>query len=223
MKIFIVGGTGRVGQSLAKQLLQAGHEVIVGSRHEVAELVALGIKFKKLDLHASVVEIAQVIGQVDAIYFTAGSRGKDLLQSDAFGAVKTMEAAKLNGINRYIMLSAQKSLEPEFWDLEPYVHIKDYYTAKFFADKYLMDSTTLNFTILQPVALVEEKGTGQFASGEVINKTIAIDDVALALLVALEQLLLSKRCFQLAMVIKVFRKFGTKEKISPHFVGRFFF
>lgn len=187
MKIFIVGGTGRVGQSLAKQLLRAGHEVIVGSRHEVAELVALGIKFKKLDLHASVVEIAQVIGQVDAIYFTAGSRGKDLLQSDAFGAVKTMEAAKLNGINRYIMLSAQKSLEPEFWDLEPYVHIKDYYTAKFFADKYLMDSTTLNFTILQPVALVEEKGTGQFASGEVINKTITIDDVALALLVALEQ------------------------------------
>lgn len=186
MKIFIVGGTGRVGQSLAKQLLQAGHEVIVGSRHEVAELVALGITFKKLDLHASVVEIAQVIGQVDAIYFTAGSRGKDLLQSDAFGAVKTMEAAKLNGINRYIMLSAQKSLEPEFWELEPYVHIKDYYTAKFLADKYLMDSTALNFTILQPVALVEEKGTGQFASGEVINKTIAIDDVALALLVALE-------------------------------------
>lgn len=198
MKIFIVGGTGRVGQSLAKQLLQAGHEVIVGSRHEVAELVDLGIKFKKLDLHASVVEIAQVIGQVDAIYFTAGSRGKDLLQSDAFGAVKTMEAAKLNGINRYIMLSAQKSLEPEFWDLEPYVHIKDYYTAKFFADKYLMDSTTLNFTILQPVALVEEKGTGQFASGEVINKTIAIDDVALALLVALEQPTTFKKVFPIS-------------------------
>ena len=186
MKIFIVGGTGRVGQSLARKLYQAGHEVIIGSRHEVSDLVDLGIKFKQLDLHASVAELAQVIGKVDALYFTAGSRGKDLLQSDAFGAVKTMEVAKLNGINRYIMLSAQKSLEPRFWDKEPYVQIKDYYTAKFFADKYLLDSTNLNYTILQPVALVETAGTGKFFGGENVIKTIAIDDVALALLEALD-------------------------------------
>lgn len=41
----------------------------------------------------------------DAVYFTAGSRGKDLLQTDAFGAVKTMQAAKKLSIERYIMLS----------------------------------------------------------------------------------------------------------------------
>lgn len=34
----------------------------------------------------------------DAVYFTAGSRGKDLLQTDAYGAVKTMQAAKKLGI-----------------------------------------------------------------------------------------------------------------------------
>lgn len=34
----------------------------------------------------------------DIVYFVAGSRGKDLLQTDAFGAVKTMIAAEKSGI-----------------------------------------------------------------------------------------------------------------------------
>lgn len=186
MKVFVIGGTGRVGASLVRQLLDFDHEVIVGSRHENEELTAAGATFKELDLHASYDEIAEIIGDVDAIYFTAGSRGKDLLQSDAFGAVKTMQAAKRNGVKRYIMLSAYKSLEPTAFDVEPYSQIKEYYMAKYFADYHLVHMPELDYTIMQPVALVEEKGSHMYATGSDIEKTVAIEDVALALVHVLE-------------------------------------
>lgn len=43
-----------------------------------------------MDLRDSVENLAELVQGVDAIYFTAGSRGRDLLQIDAFGAVKLM-------------------------------------------------------------------------------------------------------------------------------------
>lgn len=51
-----------------------------------------------MDLHSSVDDLAKLMKVRDAVYFTAGSRGKDLLQTDAYGAVKTMQAAKKLGI-----------------------------------------------------------------------------------------------------------------------------
>lgn len=47
--------------------------------------------------------------------FVAGSRNKDLLQTDAFSAVKPMKIAESNGASRYIMLSSAYSLEPNKW------------------------------------------------------------------------------------------------------------
>ena len=90
MKILIAGATGRVGTLLTHDLLQDGHEIIAGARHpervENNDLV-IPVKF---DLHASVAEMTEAIKGADAIYFTAGSGAKDLLQVDAFGAVKLM-------------------------------------------------------------------------------------------------------------------------------------
>ncbi|WP_163362601.1 NAD(P)H-binding protein, partial [Klebsiella aerogenes] len=75
--------------------------------------------------------------------FTTGSRGKDLLQVDLHGAVKTMQAAEKKGIKRYIMLSAINSLSPDKW-----TELIDYFTAKYFADLYLRDRTQLDFTLV---------------------------------------------------------------------------
>ena len=140
----------------------------------------------KLDLHASKEELAALIGQQDAIYFTAGSRGKDLLQTDAFGAVKTMQAAELNGIKRYIMLSSLHALEPEFWHEDGLAQIMDYNIAKFFADHYLVHNTDLDYTILQPTALTEEPGTGKITVGATKVSKNPIPDVALTLAEILE-------------------------------------
>lgn len=115
MKIFIAGASGRVGTKLTRDLINDGYEVIAGARYLEKVVKDRRITPVKFELHESVEEMRQAIGDVDAIYFTAGSGAKDLLQTDAFGAVKLMQAAAKNGIKRFVMLSALFSLEPTRW------------------------------------------------------------------------------------------------------------
>ncbi|WP_302117467.1 NAD(P)H-binding protein [uncultured Limosilactobacillus sp.] len=168
MKVFIAGASGRVGTKLTHNLIQDGHEVVAGARN-IEKVVKNGhVTPVKFDLHESVAEMAQAVGKVDAIYFTAGSGAKDLLQTDAFGAVKLMQAAAQNGITRFIMLSALFSLEPNKWrTVKGLDGLTDYNIAKFFADNYLT-YTALDYTILQPTVMTDKSGTGK----------ITVDDVA---------------------------------------------
>jgi hypothetical protein len=53
------------------------------------------------------------------------------------------------------------SLEPQEWHREGLADLTDYNIAKFFADNYLISNTKLDYTILQPASLTEEKGTGK--------------------------------------------------------------
>lgn len=115
MKIFIAGASGRVGTKLTRDLINDGYEVIAGARHLEKVVKDRRVTPVKFELHESVEEMRQAIGDVDAIYFTAGSGAKDLLQTDAFGAVKLMQAAAKNGIKRFVMLSVLFSLEPTRW------------------------------------------------------------------------------------------------------------
>lgn len=106
--------------------------------------------------------MADIIKGMDAVYFLAGSRGKDLLHTDAFGAVKLMQACEAVGIRRLIMLSSIFALEPEKWAEENSLkNITNYNIAKFFADNYLVSNTYLDYTIIQPSVLKEEEGTGK--------------------------------------------------------------
>ena len=178
-KIFVAGGSGRVAAELIKYLVADGKTVIAGSRPPESIIKIDGVTPVKLDLHASIDEIADLMKGSDTVYFVAGSRGKDLLQTDAMGAVKTMQAAEKNNIKRYVMLSSLYALQPEKWrEIKGLESLIDYQTAKFFADNYLVHNTHLNYTILQPVALTEEVGTGKVKFGEVEAKTNPIPDVA---------------------------------------------
>lgn len=125
-----------------------------------------------MDLHASEDELGALLKGVDAIIFTAGSRGKDLLQTDAYGAVKLMQAAKKVGVTRFVMLSALFSLTPEKWP----ENLKDYYVAKFFADNYLINQSDLDYTIIQPGGLLEEAGQGCVELGDKGFTVISIED-----------------------------------------------
>lgn len=178
MKVFIVGSTGRVAVNLIEDLVDKGHEVFAGAR-QIERVVQMDhVHPVHLDLHADVDAISRVVGDVDAIYFVAGSRGKDLLQTDAFGAVKVMQAAEKNGIKRFIMLSSMYSLEPAEWHRPGLDKLTNYNIAKFFADNYLVNQTNLDYTILQPTSLVEKKGTGKVSIGEVVQPENSIENVA---------------------------------------------
>jgi len=156
MKMMVIGGTGRIGTLLVKALRQQGHEVVAGSRHAQK---AEGTVF--FDLHESPAEMATRLKGLDAIYFVAGSRGKDLLQTDLNGAVNVMKAAELSGVKRYIQLSSAFALQPERWSEGYLAGITDYNIAKYFADEWLIHQTNLDYTILQPGVLTEKPATGK--------------------------------------------------------------
>ena len=89
--------------------------------------------------------MTKAIKGAEAIYFTAGSGTKDLLQVDAFGAVKLMQAAEKDSIMRFVMLSEPFSLEPTKWrTVKGLDGLTGYNIAKFFADNYFIHDTDLD-------------------------------------------------------------------------------
>lgn len=183
MKVFVAGATGRVATELLKKLSEQGHEVLAGARRPEAVVSLPNVTAAALDLHGSVADLAELTAGSDAVIFTAGSRGKDLLQTDAYGAVKLMQAAKQAGINRFVMLSAIFSLMPEKWPES----LIDYQIAKYFADNYLIHQSDLDYTIVQPGALLEEPATGKISLGDQGFTSIPIPDVAAVLAEVLDK------------------------------------
>lgn len=182
MKVFVAGASGRVGKELTNDLIEAGHEVVAASRHAVQDEWPKGVTPCMLDFHEEASEMAAKLAGCDAVYFVAGSRGKDLLQTDAFGAVKLMMAAKQAGADRFVMLSSIFSMQPERWAQEPSLAgITNYNIAKFFADEYLANISGLRWTIVQPSVLKEEPGTGKIEVDPAHDGSNPIPDVAAVL------------------------------------------
>lgn len=183
MKLFIAGATGRVGEELIKNLVENGHYVYAGARHDETIEAKEAVKPVHLDLHGSIAEIADTLADAEAVYFVAGSRGKDLLQTDLYGAVKLMQAAEQKGIKRYIHLSSLFALQPEKWSST----LTDYNISKFFSDRWLIDKTNLDYTILQPGSLMETPGSGKITTDITGKSENSIENVAAVLAEMLEQ------------------------------------
>lgn len=183
MKILVVGASGRVGGELVKQLLADEHQVIGTTRQEKKLFDNDNYTQLDLDITASKESIEKQLHQdIDAVYFVAGSGGKNVLEVDLHGAVKTMQAAQDKGIKRYIMLSSVFSLETEKWDNNPNIaDLKDYYISKHYADHWLVNNSSLDYTIVQPGALKERDGTGKITINDTSSGENAIEDVATTL------------------------------------------
>ncbi|HCT9443733.1 TPA: NAD(P)H-binding protein [Proteus mirabilis] len=195
MNILVIGAKGRVGQRLIEILLTKGHHVIGTTRKLSDTSVHHPSQYHEieLDITKPLSSITDLLpDNLEAIYFTTGSRGKNLLQVDLHGAVKTMQAAEKKGIKRYIMLSAINSLSPDKW-----TELIDYFTAKYFADLYLRDRTQLDFTLVQAGYLTEKQGTYKITTKLEDNATkgeITIDNVAATLAEILDKPNTFKKC-----------------------------
>lgn len=173
MKVLVIGASGRVGQLLVADLQKQGEHVVAASRHPQN----LGDESALFDLHAEADAMAKQMQGFDAVYFTAGSRGHDTIGTDLDGAIKTMQAAEMAGVKRYIMLSAAFALDRSKWNNPGIQSIKDYYIAKHYADLYLTKNTKLDYTILQPGTLTETPATGKATFAAEAGKN-SIADVA---------------------------------------------
>ena len=198
MKILVIGASGRVGTDLVEQLLADDHQVIGTTRQDKKLFDNDNYRQLDLDIAAEKDAIAEQIEQdIDAVYFVAGSGGKDVLEVDLHGAVKTMQAVEDKGIKRYIMLSTVFSLDTNKWDTPGIADLKEYYICKHYADQWLVNDSTLDYTIVQAGALKERAGTGKITINDDNAGENAIADVAATLTAVLDANNTIKKVFSL--------------------------
>ncbi|MDS1016313.1 NAD(P)H-binding protein [Lentilactobacillus buchneri] len=176
MKIIVIGATGRVGSNVVAKLAKnSADEIYAGARKPEKVPASENVTPFKLDLNNGMDEIKEALPEADAIIFTAGSGGRDLLKIDLHGAVKVMQAAEEKEISRFVMLSSKGSLSPDEFADSP---LENYLIAKYYADEWLIHNTNLDYTILQPTALVEKTGSGKVTLGAYSTNENSIDNVA---------------------------------------------
>lgn len=198
MKILVIGASGRVGSDLVEQLLGDNHQVVGTTRQEKKLFNADNYSQLDLDITADKDTIQkQIDNDIDAVYFVAGSGGKNVLEVDLHGAVKTMQAVQDQGIKRYIMLSTVFSLDTSKWDSPAISDLKDYYICKHYSDQWLVNDSTLDYTIVQAGALKERTGTGKITVNNFDAGDNAIADVAATLVAVLSTDSASKKVFHM--------------------------
>ncbi|HET6505450.1 MAG TPA: SDR family oxidoreductase [Baekduia sp.] len=162
MDVVIAGGHGQIALLLERLLADEGHAVrgLIRNPDHAPDLEAAGATPVVADLEEQDVDaLARTIGDADAIVFAAGAGPGSGPQRkwtlDYAGAVKLMEVARRNGINRYIIVSSTGA-DPEAEDDGAF---GTYLRAKGQADLKLTQSG-LSYTIVRPGRLTDAAATG---------------------------------------------------------------
>ena len=199
MKVFVVGANGQIGQHLV-HLLQESNEhtvrAMIRNEEQAKAFETMGVETRLADLEGSVEEIVEAARGCDAFVFTAGSGGhtgadKTIL-IDLDGAAKSIEAATILGVKRFIMVSAIHANKRENWSSLHY-----YMVAKHHADN-ILEQSGLTYTIIRPGGLLNEPGTGKVSIAEDLpTSSIPREDVAKTILATLTQENTFNRSFDL--------------------------
>lgn len=186
--VAIAGGHGQIALLLSRLLSGHGHQVrglIRNPAHE-EDLHAAGAEPVLCDLESGG-DVAAAVRGADAVVFAAGAGpGSGAARKwtvDHGGAVRLIEAAAANGIERYVMVSAMGAADPpaEGGDV-----FGEYLRAKAAADRDLAASG-LAYTIVRPGRLTDGPGTGRVRIGEDLGPgEVPREDVAAVLAAALE-------------------------------------
>jgi uncharacterized protein YbjT (DUF2867 family) len=155
MKVLVVGANGNTATRVIRRLAESDHDPIAMIRNP-----AHRTKFDKLGVPTVLADLEYPIDHAvqgcDAIVFAAGSGGKTgkdkTVLVDHIGAIRSMVAAQVNGVRRYVMLS---SINNDINSQSPIAH---YHRAKAHADNHLIE-TDLDYTIVCPGGLTDEPGT----------------------------------------------------------------
>jgi uncharacterized protein YbjT (DUF2867 family) len=189
MDLVIAGGHGKIALALARRLAGSGHRArgLIRNPDHADDVRAAGGEPVLADLEAlEADEVAEVIGDADAIVFAAGAGPGSGPQRkwtlDYAGAVKLMEVARRNAIDRYAIVSAMGA-DPEAEDDGGF---GTYLRAKGQADKKLAESG-LAYTIVRPGPLTDDPPTGTVEAAQHLERReIARADVAETLAVVLD-------------------------------------
>jgi uncharacterized protein YbjT (DUF2867 family) len=184
MVVAIAGGGGKIGRQLA-QLLAAGGDTalpLVRRAEQAEELRTERVAPVLCDLErAEVEELAAAVAGADAIVFTAGAgpgSGPERKETVDYGAAaKLIDAARISGIARYVIVSSMGA-DPDAPGDDTFAV---YLRAKGRADAELAASG-LDHTIVRPGMLTDDPPTGKIAAGSSVARAeIPRADVAATL------------------------------------------
>jgi uncharacterized protein YbjT (DUF2867 family) len=183
IEVAIAGGHGKIALLLGALLVEQGHSVLglIRDPGQEDDLHAVGVEPVLCDLEGDG-DVAIAVAGVDAVVFAAGagagSGAERKRTMDLGGAVKLIEAAKAEGVNRYVMVSAMGAADPpaEGGDV-----FGEYLRAKSAADAALRESG-LAYTVVRPGGLTDDPPTGRVRIGIGLERgTISRADVAAVL------------------------------------------
>lgn len=158
MKTLVIGASGQIGKIAVGLLSNEENKVValVRSEEKAKELQQKGVETIIANLEEN---FEHTFKGCDKVVFSAGSGGNTgydkTLLIDLWAAKKAIDYSKQHNIQHFVMVSGLGAGDPDEFVSE----IKPYLVAKFFADNYLINSG-LNYTILRPGRLINEKGTG---------------------------------------------------------------
>lgn len=189
MEVAIAGGHGKIALLLGALL--SGREDkpwgLIRDPAQEDDLHAAGVEPVLCDFESDDGDVAAAVSGADAVVFAAGAgpgSGAERKWSVDYGAaVKLIEAAKAEGVRRYLMVSAMGAAEPPAAGGDVF---GEYIRAKAKADQALRESG-LEYTIVRPGGLTDEPPSGLVHVGERLDRgQIPRADVAAVLLACLD-------------------------------------
>jgi nucleoside-diphosphate-sugar epimerase len=192
--VAIAGGHGKIALLLGEMLVARGDTVrgLIRNPDQEDDLRAVGIEPVLCDLEGDG-EVAAAVRGADAVVFAAGagpgSGAERKKTMDLDGAVKLIEAAKSEGVSRYLVVSAMGAADPPPEDADDGVDdvFAVYLRAKAGADEALRVSG-LDYTIVRPGGLTDDPGTGLVTIAERLDRgQVPRADVAAVFVACLDE------------------------------------
>ncbi|RKT79814.1 putative NAD(P)-binding protein [Terracoccus luteus] len=168
-RVVVIGGHGKVALLAAPLLSEAGHEVISVIRNPEHEADVRDARAEPVvaDVEsASTGQMVDLVRGADVVVWSAGAGGGSPERTyavDRDAAIRSMEAARQAGVQRYVMVS-YFGAGPDHGVPEDNSFFA-YAEAKTAADEHLA-STELRWTILRPSGLTLDEPTGLVEFGD---------------------------------------------------------
>lgn len=187
MRVLVAGANGKTGRLLLGRLAEGGHEPVAMVRDagQIPELREHGAVDAVVgDLQG---DVSEAPAGCAAVLFAAGSgsaTGPDkTIRVDLMGAIRLVEACRASGAERFVMLSAMRTDDPD----EGPERLRHYLAAKMEADRWLQASG-LAWTIVRPGRLTDDPGTGRIRAARHLDDygEVPREDVAAAMAASLE-------------------------------------
>ena len=182
MKTLVIGANGQIGRMFCSKAHQASFSLraMVRESDQTTWFQEQGIETVVADIEE---DFRGALHGCDQVVFTAGAGAKGgpdkTLLVDLYGAIRTVDFAKSQGVHRMIMVSAMRSTVPQ----SAPEFLRPYAAAKFAADHYLKTSG-LPYLILLPGRLTDEPASHRIRTvrDESLPITISRENVAECLL-----------------------------------------